>query len=97
MPLANQKPGKLDTLSQHAVEANHSRGKLDMLSQHTQHKHSIPAYIAQINLYKKRLQKPRTADKLTQQHAVQLEEPEQKEQQSKQLQHLGRLGKRCEA
>ena len=44
MHLANQKPGKLDKLSQHTVEANHSLGKLecypsmhstDTLSQHT--------------------------------------------------------------
>ena len=39
-------------LSQHGVEAYHGMGKLDMLSQHTQHKHAIPTYIAQINLYK---------------------------------------------
>ena len=31
----NQRPGKLDTLSQQAVETNHRSGKLDMLSQHT--------------------------------------------------------------
>ena len=70
MQSAFQNPGKLDLVSQHAVEANHRLGKLDMLSQHTQHKHTIPAYIAQINLYK------RTADKLTQQCTVQLEEQE---------------------
>ena len=45
MQLANQKPGKLDMLSQHAVEANHNMGQLDTLSQHTQCKHVIPAYI----------------------------------------------------
>ena len=47
MQSTNQKPGKLDTLSQHAVEAIHSMGKIDMLSsihsasmlsQHTLHK-----------------------------------------------------------
>ena len=35
MQSANHRPGKLDTLSQHAVEANHRPEKLDTLSQHT--------------------------------------------------------------
>ena len=35
MQSANQKPGKLNMLSQNAVETNHRLGKLDMLSQHT--------------------------------------------------------------
>ena len=52
MQLANQKPGKLDMLSQHAVEANHSPGKENTLSQHTQHRHTIPACIVKINVYK---------------------------------------------
>ena len=43
MHSVNQKPGKLDTLSQHAVEANHNMGKLDTLSQHTQHKPCYPS------------------------------------------------------
>ena len=34
----NHRPGKLDTLSQHAVEINHRLQKPDMLSQHTQHR-----------------------------------------------------------
>ena len=58
MHSANQKPEKLDTLSQHAVEANHSMGKLDMISQHTKLKHTIPAYIAQIDLYKRGCKSP---------------------------------------
>ena len=79
MQLANQKPEKLDTLTQYAVKVNHSMGKLDMLSQHTQHKHAIPTYIVHINLYIRGCKK-RTVDKLTQQCSVQLEEPEQEEQ-----------------
>ena len=34
MQSSNQRPGKLDTLSQHAVETNHRLGKPGMLSQH---------------------------------------------------------------
>ena len=95
MQSAKQNPEKLDTLSQHTVEANHSTGKLDMLSQHTEGKHAIPAYIAQINLYKRgcKTQNSGHADTAT---CCTLEEPEQKEQQTKLLQHFGRLGKRCE-
>ena len=44
MQSANQKPGKLGTLSQHAVEANSQIGKA---------RHTIPTYTARINLYKK--------------------------------------------
>ena len=58
MQLANQKPGKLDKLSQHAAEANHGLGKLDMLSQHTQCRHAIPAYIVKINLYNRGYKSP---------------------------------------
>ena len=58
MQLANQKPGKLDMLSQHAADANHSSEKLDMQSQLTQHRHTIPACIAKINLYKRGCNSP---------------------------------------
>ena len=43
MQLTNQKPGKPDILSQHAVEAIHRSGNLGMLSQHTQCRHTILA------------------------------------------------------
>ena len=43
MQSANPKPGKLDMLSQHAVEANHRCGKLEMLSQHTPSIHTTDA------------------------------------------------------
>ena len=52
MQLPNHRPGKLDTLSQHAIENNHRLGKLDMLSQHTQCRQAIPACTAKSKLYK---------------------------------------------
>ena len=55
--IANHKPGKSDMLSQHAST------KLDMLSQHAKHRQAIPAYIANVIVYKGLLE-PRTADKL---------------------------------
>ena len=58
MQLANQKPGKLDTLSKLAVEANHRLENLDVLSQHTQHRHAIPVHIAKIKLYKRGCKSP---------------------------------------
>ena len=96
MQPANQKPEKLDMLSQHAVETNHRLGKLDMLSQHKQCRHAIPAYTAKINLHKRGYKSPEQWTSRHSKIAVQLEEPEQEKQHSKQLQHLERLGKRHE-
>ena len=42
MQSANWKPGKLHTLSQHAVEANHGMRKL---------RHTIPAYTVQAHIF----------------------------------------------
>ena len=52
MQSANQNPGKLDTLSQHAVEANHRLGNLDTLSQHTQCRHATPDTLLKLNCIK---------------------------------------------
>ena len=82
MQSANQKPGKLDTLSQHAVETNHRSGKLDMLSQHT--------------LQKLTCIKEAAKAQNSGQASCTTRRPEQEEQQSKQLHHLRRVGKRCE-
>ena len=57
MPTANHRPGKPDTLSQHASV------KLDMLSQFAKHRQAIPACIAKVIVYKE-LQESRTVDKL---------------------------------
>ena len=102
----------LDKLSQHAISQLKSREARHTIptcsgshSQIGKARHTIPAYTPQACypsmhcknwLVYKRLQKPRTVYKLTQQQAVQLEEPEQEEQQSKQLHHHRRLGNRCE-
>ena len=53
MQSANQKPGKLDMLSQHASETSHRSGKLDMLSQLTQCRCTLPACTARSKLYKR--------------------------------------------
>ena len=97
MQLANQRTGKLDMLSQHAMETNHKSGKLDTLSEHTQCRHAIPACTAKSNLYKRGCKSPKQWTSQHSEIAVQIEEPEQEEQQSKQLQHLRELGKRHEA
>ena len=55
--IANHRPGKPDTLSQHAS------AKLDMLTWDAKHRQAIPACIAKVIVYKE-LQEPRTADKL---------------------------------
>ena len=67
MQSANQKPEKLDTLSQHAAEANHKSGKLDTLSQHTQCRHTIPAYTEKLACIKEaaKAQNSRQADTAT--------------------------------
>ena len=83
MQLANHRPGKLDTLSQHAMETNHRSEKLDKLSQHTQHRHALPAYTTKCNLYKRGCKSPEQQTSLHSKITVQLEEPEEEEQQSK--------------
>ena len=85
MQLANQKPGKLDTLSQHALEPNNRLERLEMLSQHTQCRHTIPAYTAKSNLYKRGCKSPEQQTSWHSKIVVQLEEPEQEEWQNKQL------------
>ena len=55
----NHRPGKLDTLSQHAVETIHKSGKLDTVSQHAQHRQAIPACIAKYALYKRGCKSPK--------------------------------------
>ena len=54
---ANHRPGRPDTLSQHA------KAKSDMPSQHAKHRQAIPACIAKVIVYKA-MQETRTADKL---------------------------------
>ena len=67
--VANHRPGKPNTLSQHAST------KLDMLSQHVKHRQAIPICIAKVIVYKG-LQEPRTADKL-----MESEEPNTEDKQ----------------
>ena len=55
--IANYRPGKPDTLSQHAS------AKLDMLSQHTKCRQATPACIAEVIVHKG-LKEPRTVGKL---------------------------------
>ena len=91
MQSPNHRSEKLDTLSQHAFETNHRLGKSDTLSKQTQHRQAIPACTAKYVLYK-RLQKPKTGDKLTQQNSCRTRRDLHKK--SKQLQHLRRIVKR---
>ena len=93
MQSTNHRQGKLDMLPQHAVETSHRLGKSDMLSQHAQCRQTMPACTVKYALYK-RLQKPKTADKLTQQYGCRTRRDLHKK--SKQLQYLRRLGKRHE-
>ena len=94
MQSPNHRPGKLDKLSQHAVETNHKSGKSDMLSQHAQCRQAIPNMHCTNMHCIKEAAKAQTADKLTQCNIA--VEPERdlhkKSKQSKQLQHLRRLG-----
>ena len=80
MQLANERPGKLDMLSQHTTETNHWSGKLDMLSLHTQHKHTIPACTSKSKLYKRGCKSPEQQTSWHSKIDVQLEEPEQEKQ-----------------
>ena len=91
MQSPNHRPGLLDMLSQHAVINKSQVRKV---------RHTIPACIVQTSYPSmhcimctvlKRLQKPKTADKLTQQNRCRTRRDLHKK--SKQLQHLGRLGK----
>ena len=59
MQSPNHRQGKLDMLSQHAVEANHRPGKSDMLPQHTQYRQAIPACTAKYVLYKRGCKSPK--------------------------------------
>ena len=72
--LPNQRPGKLDMLSQHATETNHRLGKLDMLSQHTQCGQAAPACTAKSELYKRGCKSPEQWTSWHSKIAEQLEE-----------------------
>ena len=78
MQSANQRPVKSDMLSQHAMETNHWLGKPDKLSQHANHRHTIPAYTAKYNLYKRGCKSPEQWTSWHSEIAVHLEEPEQR-------------------
>ena len=54
--IATYRPGKPDTLSQHA------KAKSDMLSQHAECRQTIPTCVAKVIVYKG-LQEPQTVDK----------------------------------
>ena len=95
MQLPNQRPGKLDTLSQHVIETNHRLGKLDMLSQHTQHRQAIPACTGKSKLYKRCCKSPEQQTSGHSKNSCTTRRDLHKK--IKQLQHLRGLGKRCEA
>ena len=59
MQLPYHGPGKLDMLSEHAVETNHKSGKSGMLLQHAQCRQAIPACIAKYALYKRGYKSPK--------------------------------------
>ena len=68
MQSPNHRPGKQETLSQHAIETNYSMGNSDMLSYDTHCRQANVAYTVKYALYKRScMQKPKTADKLIQQ------------------------------
>ena len=95
MQSSNDRPGKQDMLSQHAIETNHRLGNSDMLSQHTLHRQAILACTVEFGLYKRGCKSPK---QLTSWHSKIAVEPQETcHKKSKQLQHLRRLGKRCEA
>ena len=56
--VANHKPQKLDTLSQHAIPQSQAR-EARMLSQHAQHRQAIPACTARYVLYKRGCRSPK--------------------------------------
>ena len=58
MQSPNHRPGRLDRLSQHAIETNHRFGNSDMLSLHTQCRQTIPACTEKFALYKRGCKSP---------------------------------------
>ena len=92
MQSPNHRPGKVDTLSQHAVETNHKSWKSDTLSQHAQCRQAILACIAKYALYKRGCKAPKQWTSWHSNIVVEnRRDLHKKSKQSKQLQHLRRL------
>ena len=74
MQLPNHRQGKLDILSQHAIDTNHRSGSSDTLSQHTQCRQAIPACTVKLKLYKRGCKSPEQWASWHSEMAVQLEQ-----------------------